>query len=204
MSSRASVCCTLWVLGMWGCGPLEYRVDESQGVPNLEGDTSVNLGTFTCGQPIVEGGRTVATKLVADGCELTFEETLPLFALDDYSRISELSGAGRVVRRVEVTLRSLVLTDDATGETLDLATRVRSATIAVNGQVIADKAALTSLPKTVALDGDALRPVKSGVDAREPVNAGVRVVMVLPTSPTPPQRLRIKYDLQPALVLGIG
>ena len=90
----------------------------------------------------------------------------------------------------------------ATSTPLDLATRVTSAQLTVNGQLVAEKDSLTSLPKTVTLSGAALDAMKSKIDARQPASVRTRVVLVLPNMPPPPQRLLIDYDSQPAIILG--
>ena len=74
----------IWVaaaLAMWACGQAaEVRVDESKGIPPVKGSTEVALGSFTCGMPIVSGDVTVQTKVVGNGCELSFDKDVPSFA----------------------------------------------------------------------------------------------------------------------------
>lgn len=192
-------------LGLVGCGPVEVRLDETKGIPAVKGRTEVTLGTFTCGQPISTGdNKPVATRVVPGGCELTFEDSFEVLRAQDYQAIPELKGATNLVQRVEVTLKTLRFSDSATGTTLDVATRVTSATMTVNGQVVADKAALASLPRVVRLEGAALNALKAKVDARQPASVDTRTVVVLPDTPAPPEKLAVEYDAQPALVLGPG
>ena len=99
---------------------------------------------------------------------------------------------------------TLAFVDAASGQALDPATRITSATLAVNGQVVADKAAMSQLPKTVQLTGEALSQVKAKIDARQPASVRSRCVLVIPTTPPPPARLKIDYDAQPAIILGPG
>jgi hypothetical protein len=196
-----------WVvagLSMCACGPAEVRIDDSKGIPAVKGTTEVQLGTFTCGTPIVAGEVMVQTRAVSGGCELKFERDVPVIKASDYDSIPELSGATRLVQRVELVVKRLAFTDPATQAPLDLNTRVTSAQFEVNGQVVADKASLSALPKTVTLSGAALDAMKSRIEARAPASVATRVVLVLPTMPPPPQRLVIDYDTQPAIVLGPG
>ena len=185
------------------CGQAaEVRVDETKGIPPVKGTTEVQLGTFTCGMPITSGDVTVQTKTVAEGCELSFDKDVPVLKVEDYSGIPEFQGATALVQRIELTVKRLAFTDGATNMSLDLATRVTSAQLSVNGQLVAEKESLTSLPKTVTLSGAALEQMKSKIDARQPASVKTRVVLVLPAMPPPPQRLIIDYDSQPAIILG--
>lgn len=195
-----------WVvaaLTMWACGQAaEVRVDESKGIPPVKGSTEVALGSFTCGMPIVSGDVTVQTKVVGNGCELSFDRDVPVIRAEDYTNIPDLKVATALVQRIELTVKRLAFTDAATSTPLDLATRVTSAQLSVNGQLVAEKESLTSLPKTVTLSGAALDAMKSKIDARQPASVRTRVVLVLPNMPPPPQRLLIDYDSQPAIILG--
>ncbi|MDP1915247.1 MAG: hypothetical protein Q8L14_03310 [Myxococcales bacterium] len=195
-----------WVvaaLTMWACGQAaEVRVDESKGIPPVKGSTEVALGSFTCGMPIVSGEVTVQTKVVTNGCELSFDRDVPVIRAEDYTNIPDLKAATALVQRIELTVKRLAFTDAATSTPLDLATRVTSAQLSVNGQLVAEKESLTSLPKTVTLSGAALDAMKSKIDARQPASVRTRVVLVLPDMPPPPQRLLIDYDSQPAIILG--
>ncbi len=190
-------------LTMWACGQAaEVRVDESKGIPPVKGSTEVALGSFTCGMPIVSGEVTVQTKVVTNGCELSFDRDVPVIRAEDYTNIPDLKAATALVQRIELTVKRLAFTDAATSTPLDLATRVTSAQLSVNGQLVAEKDSLTSLPKTVTLSGAALDAMKSKIDARQPASVRTRVVLVLPNMPPPPQRLLIDYDSQPAIILG--
>ncbi len=180
----------------------EIRVDESKGIPPVKGTTEVQLGALNCGMPITSGDVTVQTKMVAGGCELSFDRDVPVLKAEDYTNIPDLKAATALVQRIELTVKRLAFTDGATNMSLDLATRVTSAQLSVNGQLVAEKESLTSLPKTVTLSGAALEQMKSKIDARQPASVRTRVVMELPAMPPPPQRLVIDYDSQPAIILG--
>jgi len=193
-------------LALSACGPVELRIDETKGVPSVKGSTEVSISTtFTCGQAIPAGTKMVTTKVVTGGCEFTFDDTIEVLKAADYESIGELKTASNIVQRVELSLNKLDVVDGTTGVKLDLATRVTSVTMAINGQtVIADKSALSSLPKVVTLEGAALTAVKAKVDARQPVSVAVKAVAVLPDSPKPPDKLKIDYDAQPAIIIGPG
>lgn len=187
------------------CGPVEVRIDETRGIPPVQGSTEVKLDTtFTCGTPITSGEYTVTTKVVSGGCELAFDKDVEVLKASDYQSIPDLQGATNLVQRVELTVKKLAFADAATGTALDVNTRITSATLSVNGQVVADKAALTRLPAVVKLEGDALAPIKAKVDARQPASVRAHVVVVVPDSPKPPERLKIDYDAQPAVIVGPG
>lgn len=192
------------VLVATACGPVEYRLDETKGIPPVTGSTEVQLGgSFTCGQPITSGQYMVTTKVVTGGCELSFDQDVEVLKASDYSNIPDLQGASNLLQRVELTVKKLSFAD-GTGAALDLQTRITSATLSVNGQVVADKATLSKLPAVVSLQGDALATVKAKVDARQPASVRARCVVVLPDMPAPPDKLKIDYDAQPAIILGPG
>ncbi len=186
------------------CGPAEIRIDETRGVPAVQGSTTISLGTFTCGQPIAAGSDTVSTRVVTGGCELSYDRDVPVLKASDYTSIPELKGASNLVQRVELTVTKLSFTDADTGAAIDTSTRITSVSLAVNGQLVADKSALSSLPRVISLQGDALTPMKTAIDARQPVSVRVRVVVVVPNTPAPPPKLKVDYDVQPAVIVGPG
>lgn len=201
-TKRVAVGLVVAILG--ACGPAEIRIDETKGVPPVKGSTELTLEAFTCGQPITAGAATVTTKVVTGGCELSIDKEAPVLAQADYAKIPDLQGASSLVQRVELTIKKLTFTDSATGTVLDLNTRITSATFAVNGQQIADKASLVNLPKTVSLQGDALSPIKTKVDGKQPFNVQVKVVVVVPDSPRPPTKMKVDFEAQPAIIVGPG
>ncbi len=194
----------LFATSFLACGPPEVRVGASDGIPAVKGSTTVSLANFTCGQPIPAGDYTVTTQAVADGCQLSFDKDVSVLTANDYQKIPALQGSSNLVQAVELEVTQLDFTDASSGAKLDLATQVVSATLSVNGQQVADKAALSHLPTTVSLTGDALTPLKAKVDARQPASVHTTSVVVLPTSPPPPSQLKVDYDAQPTLVLGTG
>jgi hypothetical protein len=191
-------------LALCACGPLEVRIDETKGIPAVQGTTTVDLSTYTCGSPITAGDYTITTKVVTGGCELSFDKDVEVVKASDYTSIPELKGASNLVQRVELDVKQLAFTDATTNTPLDLSTRITSATLVVNGQVLADKAKLASLPAVVTLSGDALTAIKAKIDARQPASVRVTVDLVVPTTPAPPSKLKIDYDAQPAIIVGTG
>lgn len=188
-----------------GCGPVEVRIDETKGIPSVKGDTEVTLGTnFTCGQPIAAGTKTVATRVVGAGCEFTFDDTVEVLKASDYEGIPELKAGTNLVQRIELSVKKLAIVDGTTMQALDLQTRITSVVLSVNGQQVADKAAISSLPILVKLDGAALSAIKAKVDARQPASVAVKAVAVIPSSPPPPEKLKIDYEAQPAFIIGPG
>lgn len=197
----------MWLVAfaLAACGPVEVRIDESRGIPPVKGSTEVALGgTFTCTGPVTAGEYTVQTKKVTGGCELSFDKNVEVLKASDYQQIPDLQGATNLVQRVELTVKTLAFTDAATNTALDLNTRITSATMSINGQQVADKATLAKLPATVKLEGDALAPIKAKIDARQPASVLAHVVVVVPDMPKPPDRLKIDYDAQPAIIVGPG
>ncbi len=186
------------------CGPAEVRVGASDGIPPVKGSSTVSLDNFTCGQPIPAGDYQVTTATVAAGCQLTFDHDVQVLTAADYQKIPALQGSSNLVQAVELQVTQLAFTDATTNTALDLNTQVVSATLSVNGQQVADKAALANLPTTVTLQGDALTELKAKVDARQPASVHATSVVVIPSSPPPPKQLKIDYDAQPTLVLGPG
>ncbi len=192
-----------FVLLSMACGPAEIRIDETKGIPPVAGSTEISLGTYTCGEPIAAGADTVQTRVVTGGCELSYDRTVPVLKTSDYESIPELKGVANLVQRVELKISKLAFTDGS-GASIDVSTRITSVILSINGQAVADKAALTSLPKVVSLEGAALTSLKTAVDARQAASVSVRVILVVPNEPAPPAKLKVDYDAQPAVILGPG
>ena len=193
------------VLAFAACGPVEVRIDETRGVPSVKGSEEITINAnFTCGTSLPAGSKMVTTRVVPGGCEFTFDDTVEVLKASDYESIGELKSASNLVQRVELSINKLNFVDAATGVKLDLATRITSVVLSVNGQQVATKATLASLPVIVKLEGSALTSLKARVDARQPASVAVKVVAVLPDMPRPPERLKIDYDAQPAIILGPG
>jgi hypothetical protein len=202
MTTRA----TLWVLvGLCGCGGLEVRLDETRGIAPVAGSVTVDLpASFVCGTTVTSGGFTVTTTVVTGGCQLAFDQEVQVLAASAYAGIPELGGLTGLVQRVELDIQTLTLSDASTGAALDLATRITSLTLAIDGHQVADKATLTRLPSVVSLSGAALDGLKAQLEARVAATVHVAVVVVLPASPAPPARLKLDYAAQPAIILGTG
>lgn len=204
MMFRRSAVFAVMAFGFAACGPVEVRIDETRGVPAVKGQTEISLASYTCGQPIAAGTKSVATRVVPGGCEFTFDDTVEVLTADDYQSIGELKTASNLVQRIELSVKKLAFVDAATGTALDLSTRVTSVVLSVNGQQVADKAALTHLPVVVKLEGAALTALKAKIDARQPASVAVKAVAVIPDMPAPPERLKLDYEAQPAIILGPG
>lgn len=193
------------VMVLSACGPVEVRIDETKGIPSVKGNTEVTIGTsFTCGQPITAGDKTVTTKAVTGGCEFTFDDSIEVLKATDYQSIPELKVSTNLVQRIELTVKKLSFVDGTTMQALDLQTRITSVELQVNGQKVADKASIASLPAVVKLEGAALTAIKAKVDARQAASVGVKAVAVLPSMPAPPEKLKIDYEAQPAFIIGPG
>jgi hypothetical protein len=197
------------IIGLSGCGlfgpAYDNRIDEADGVPNIEGSETVDIpSNFTCGMPITSDGVTVTTTVVSGGCEFKLDQDVQVLKSSDYSEYAELASIGtKLVKTVEINILTLEFTDAATNEKLDLATRVTSATLAINGQQVADKSQLSNLPFVATLEGNALTPIKSKIEAKQPVTVKATAVVVLPDTPAPPAKLGIKYVAKPAVILGL-
>lgn len=204
---RRAVLTSLLLLSACGLfGPAsDNRIDEADGVPNISGNETVDIPTnFTCGTPITSNGITVTTRAVSGGCEFTLDQDVQVLKSSDYQQYSELTTIGsKLVKAVEINILTLDLTDASTGQKLDLQTRVTSATLSINGQQVAEKAQLANLPFVATLEGNALAPIKSKVEAKQPVSVRASAVVVLPNTPAPPAKLGIKYDAKPAIILGL-
>jgi hypothetical protein len=186
-----------------GAAP-EIRLGAKNGIPAVTGSTEVTLDAFVCGNPIAAGDTTITTQKVSGGCQLSFDKDVEIVKASDYSNIPELKGATNLLQAVEMTITRLDFTDTTTNTALDLSTQVTTVTLSINGQQVADKAALSALPKTVSLTGAALDAVKAKVNQRLPATVTATCVAVLPDSPPPPKKMKIDYDAQPTLVLGTG
>ncbi len=185
------------------CSAAELRIDETKGVPSVSGSTTVDLGTYTCGDTLTEGDYTVHTSPVTGGCQFSFDSTVQVLQASDYQSIPEFKGAAYLVKRIELNIKKLDFTD-GNGGTLSLTTQVTSANLIVNGQQVATKTDLANLPHVVELDGDSLTSLKAQIDNRQPASVAVKAVAVLPNDPPPPAKLGVSYEAQPAIILGPG
>jgi hypothetical protein len=192
-------------LGLCACGSgAEVRVGAAQGIPAIKGSSQFTLANYTCGMPITAQGYTVTTTVVGNNCQFNFDQVVTIIRDSDYKNIPDLQGSSNLVQAVELQVNKLAFSDATTGTSLDLNTYVQSASLSVEGQQVADKSTLASLPTTVRLTGDALNNVKAQVDARMPASVHATAVMVVPQMPKPPDHLQVDYDAQPTLVLGTG
>jgi len=189
------------LLALSGCLP-EVRVGEKEGIPPIGGSTEVSTGGLVCGEPLPAGAQAATTRKVPGGCELSFIEDLQVLDEPDYEQISSLTSFSGLLEAVELQLTEFRFIDADTQQPLDTATQIVSATLAINGQPVADKGTLTSLPQTLRLTGAALDPVKEAISQRKAVSLRVNAVVVLPDQPPPPASLRFEYQAQPTLVLG--
>lgn len=186
------------------CGPAEVRIGKEQGIPSISGSDTLNISSYTCGMPITSGEYTVTTAVKGSDCEFTFDKVVTVVRAEDYEKIGDLKISANLVQAVEVEVKTLKFTDASNGTSLDLNTYVKSASLKVDGEQVATKDTLASLPKTVRLEGAALTNIKAKVDARQPATVHATAVMLVPMSPRPPDQLKVEYDAQPTLVLGAG
>lgn len=186
------------------CAAPEVRIGKDQGIPSISGSETVNLGSYTCGQPISNGEYTVTTTVKGSDCEFSFDKVVTVVTEADYQKIGELKLSSNLVQGVELEVKTLKFKDTSNGMSLDLNTYVKSASLKVDGQEVATKETLASLPKTVRLEGQALSNLKAKIDARQAATVRATAVMLVPMSPAPPASIDVEYDAQPTLVLGTG
>jgi hypothetical protein len=201
MTNRILLACT----ALCACSAPAVRVGASDGIPPIQGSSNFSLDTFSCGQTITtQDGYTVTSTVVSGStdCQISFDNDVQLLKPSDYQNIPELKGASNLVQGVELQVNKLAFTDTTTNMMLDLNTQVKSATLSVNGQQVADKSVLASLPTTVDLSGAALTQLKTAVDARTALTVHVTSVIVV-TQPIPKQ-LKVDYDAQPTIIVGAG
>ena len=183
------------------CSAAELRIDETKGVPSVSGNQSVDLGTYTCGDTLPAGDYTVVTTPVTGGCQFSVNGTVQELQASDYESIPEFKGAAYLVKRIELSINKLDFVDGS-GAKLSLDTQVTSATLKINGQQVATRSDLTSLPHVVSLDDDSLTSLKTAIDNRQPASVTVNAIAVLPDNPAPPSKLGVSYAVQPAIILG--
>ncbi len=193
------------------CGPLEIRVEKKDGAKPIRGTLVANLETgepngqtFVCGASIIADDPnqtyTVTSERVEGGCQFNFDQEVELFNESDYDTIQVLREATRYLNRVELTVNQFDLYD-ADGTRFDVENRVRNAELWVNGKQILDIEAIRSLPKTVVIDGEAIKVIKRAVRNRERCTASIKAsVIVLDTYQ--PRQVRCDYDSQPVYVLS--
>lgn len=186
------------------CSAPEVRVGKAEGIPPISGSNAFSLGTYTCGMPIAAEGYTVTTAVKGTDCEFTFDQVVNVIRESDYANVPDLKGTSNLLQAVELEVTKLAFTDAATSTSLDFNNYVKAASLKIDGQQVADKSTLSSLPTTVRLEGAALNNIKAKVDARAPATAHATAVLLVPDMPKPPASLKVDYDAQPTLVLGTG
>lgn len=193
----------LSLLVFCACTAAEIRIGEGK-IPSIKGNDTITIGSYTCGQPISDDTYTVTTTDRGSDCEFNFDQDVTIISQSDYQSIPDLQGSTNLVQAVEVTVKTLKFVDASNGTSLDLNTYVKSAVLKIDGQQVATKSDLQSLPKTIRLEGAALTNIKGKVDARQPATVRATATMLVPKSPAPPSQLKVEYDAQPTLVLGTG
>ena len=189
---------------LFACGPAELRIGAGQGIPAIKGNQEFSLDNFTCGKPITSQGYTVTTVDKGDDCEFNFDQTVTVIKASDYDQIAEFKVPTNLVQALELEVRKLTFIDAVKGTGLDTDNYVKTMSLSVGGQFLADKSSLSSLPKTVRLEGEALNEIKTKVDARQAATTKVTAQMLVPKTPPPPAKLKLDYEAQPTLVLGAG
>jgi len=195
------------LLALCACGQsVEYRVGASDGIPAIQGSKEFDISGYTCGNPISAQGYTVTTRVTGSDCEFTFDQVVTIVKDTDYKNIPSLMGSTNLVQAIELDVKTLAFYD-ATGTTatmLDFNSYVKSVTLKVEGQAVADKSTLSKLPVTVKLEGEALTGIKAQIDKRVPATAHATAILLVPMSPAPPNKIKVNYDAQPTLVVGTG
>ncbi len=204
MFKRLSAACVALLLAC-GASP-EVRVGEGK-IPKVSGNKTFSIGTHVCGDPIAADGYTVTSKEVNSGadCEYSFDQVVEVIRQSDYDTIGDLKLSSNLVQAIEFKVETLSFTDPAKNNMpLDYNGYVKTLSLRVEGQEVADKSKLAMLPITVKLTGSALSTIKVKVDARQPASVHVTAVLVVPKSPPLPAELNVTYSAQPTLVLGTG
>ena len=187
--------------GSLGC--LEYRIDENNDIPAIAGTVQTSFGVdFTCGDTVGDEPHTVTTKEVAGGCEIVFKDEYTLLTAQDYESISSLQSASNLLRRFELEVRKLSFIDDNSNEPMDLQTQFTSLVVQLNGQRLFDRSLLVKLPTTITLTGQIVRDTKKLMAQKQPVVYPMRFVAVIPDTTALPEKLRIEYQMQPAIIVG--
>ena len=185
-----------------GCLP-DIRVGPKEGIKPVDGKIDFSFENFECGTPIPVDGFEAVTSKVAGGCQIELQRDVTVVSSSDYERVNDLNGAGNLIKAVELKINKLAFTDTDAGKQVDLATRITDVQLTVNGQRVADKAALLRLPRTVLLTGAALDQVKEQLDSKKPVTIRVAALLTVPLDPPPPKRLHVEFQAQPTLVIGL-
>ena len=193
----------LLLLSLCACTAAEVRIGEGK-IPSIKGNDSITLGSYTCGQPISDDTYTVTTVDRGADCEFNFDQDVTIISASDYQSIPDLMGSTNLVQAVEVTVKTLKFSDASNNMPLNVDTYVKSVVLKIDGEQVATKSTLATLPATVKLSGTALNNIKARVDARQPASVHATATMVVPKMPAPPAELKVEYDAQPTVVLGAG
>jgi hypothetical protein len=195
------------------CGPLEVRIGEKEGVKPIRGSLQANLETssepngtqkFHCGDTITASDPNqdfvVTSQQVNGGCQFNFDQDVQVLGEVDYERIKEFRQSVHFLNRIELTVFQFDLYDE-NGNRFDFENRVKDATLTLNGTQILDVPAIKSLPKTVVIQGEAIRAIKQAVKNKQACSVHVTASVTI-LDAQQPRSIRCDYGSQPTFVLS--
>ena len=195
------------------CGPLEVRIGAREGARPVRGSFQANLEsggeptgtpTFRCGDTITatdpNQSYVVTSHRVEGGCQFDFDQEVELFNESDYEEIQALRDFTRGLHRVELTVYQFDLYDE-NGNRFDFENRVQNAELYVNGKQILDVPAIQSLPKTVVIEGEAIRAVRKAISNKQRCTASIKATVTIRDN-YQPRVVRCDYDSQPTYVFS--
>ena len=213
-SFDTAVCVSALAVLLAGCGPLEIKVSKNEGVRPVRGsleatlvrvDEGGGIQEFVCGDTITGTDDlqtyTVTSHPVAGGCKFEFDQDVEILRGDDYEQIKMWTNDLRYVRRVELTLNQFDFFDE-NGNRFEVETRLRDAELILNGTQILDIEAIGHLPKTVRIEGEALKAIKRAAFNREACSVHITASLTI-LDEHKPKKLRCDYDAQPTYVLSL-
>ena len=178
MCSRLLVSALALVV-LCSCGS-ELKLGQTFGMSPIRGDTRLTLHT----PPGCD----------TQDCRVTFSRTVVIATKKDYAQFNGL------LKAVDLDVRTLTLIDEGRNVELTPLERIRSGAVIIASELALGREELATLPRTLRLEGASLDEVRAQIARGDPAMLPVRAELVI--TPPLPEKLLIRYDVQPVLVIG--
>lgn len=196
------------------CGQIgeltEVRLDSDDGIPPIDGSTSLDLGVaFLCGDVIADanGTYTITSESLPNGdCQLQMTGDFTVLDEDDYDSIPALDGNTiELLQGIELQVTTFQLTDEG-GTALPLTDTLSALIVTAEGTQILDLAQAAALPSTVLIEGAALESIQNDILNQQPAILGVLISATITADALAdlPATLGIDFEAQPAIILGVA
>jgi hypothetical protein len=160
------------------CGEPDVKLGQNIGLTPIKGDTQTSLDPDAC----------------PDECRLWFARDI------EVSSQREVASLTDYIKALDLEVEQLQFEDADTGEVLTMTGQVHDGTVTIAKSAVLTNEDLADLPRTVRLEGDAMISLRKQLVAKQ--TAMLNVVAELVVASPLPKNLRVRYWVQPVLVIG--